>query len=241
MAKPHAARILIVEDDLKMQAFLCGALQADGYQLHAVTTGEAALADMAASAPNLVILDLQLAGKLTGFDVLAAMRQRNQDARVIILTQLPGEERTIRGLDLGADDYLAKGLSTPHLLARVRAQLRRTPVGVSQTYHYGAVTIDLEANTLVIGDRRWALGGPERQLLARLIQDAGQAVPVRDLVRAGWNYELPPVMCDEDLHLLRCTIYQLRKKVGDLIVTHRGVGFSLAPPKREGEEVAPPV
>ncbi len=133
MAKSRAAKILIVEDDQQMQALIREALKADGYELHAVTSGEAALATLATSAPNLVLLDLQLAGKLTGFDVLAALRQRNQDARVIILTQLPGEERTIRGLDLGADDYLAKGLSTPHLLARVRAQLRRTAAGVSQT------------------------------------------------------------------------------------------------------------
>ncbi len=240
MAGPKA-QILVVEDDLQMQTLICGALQAEGHQLHAVTTGEAALAHMAASAPNLIILDLQLAGRLTGFDVLAATRQRNQDTRVIILTQLPGEERTIRGLELGADDYLAKGLSTQHLLARVRAQLRRTPVGSRQTYRCGAATIDLQTNTLVVGDRRWALGQVERQVLARLIQDAGQVVATRDLVRAGWHYELPEVMCESDTHILRGIMYNLRKKMGDVIVTHRGIGFSLALPIAEGEEVMPPL
>jgi DNA-binding response OmpR family regulator len=224
-----------------MQAFIREALQADDHDLYTVPSGEAALDNLAWSAPDLVLLDLQLAGQLTGFDVLAALRQRNRDARVIILTHLPGEERTIRGLDLGADDYLAKGLSTAHLLARVRAQIRRTSVGVSPTYRNGNVTIDLEANRLIIGDRRWPLGRPERGVLARLIQEAGQAVSVRDLVRAGWNYELPPVVVDEDLHMLRQLVSRLRKRMGSMIMTHRGGGYVLVAPVAEGQTAAPPV
>src|SRR5512136_911407 len=126
------ARILIVEDEETLLDYYRRSLGAEGYQSRCVRTGEEALYAFRAFGPDLVILALGLAGKIDGFEVLCAVRQENTMARVLILTGQPGEEKMVRGLEGGADDYVIKTVSKEHLLARVRAQLRRAPAGAAE-------------------------------------------------------------------------------------------------------------
>ena len=229
-------RVLVVEDEPGMQAQLCKTLNAAGYECRGVSSGEAALALLKTYAPDLILLDVTLAGPLTGFDVLAGLRKTNQSVRVIILTQQQGEAPAVRGLNLGADDFLTKGLSELYLLTRVGAHLRRTAARAGETYIHGAVEIDLRTATLRCDGRAARLGAVEHRVLACLVQNAGHPVDFRELMRAGWNYELPAVFDESDTHVLRALVYTLRRKLNGLIVNYRGVGFSLPPGEPRPDE-----
>ena len=225
------ARILIVEDEETLLDYYRRALGAEGYQSRCVRTGEAALYAFRAFGPDLVILDLGLAGKIGGFEVLRAVRQENTMAHVLILTGQPGEEKMVRGLEGGADDYVIKTVSQEHLLARVRAQLRRAPVGAAQVYHFGEVQVDLAVNQVRRQGRRMILGEAERRVLARLLQTPGQAVSFAELSQAGWGLAFPKRYYEEDLRMVKSCIYRLRLKLGPgIIESSRDLGFFIAEP-----------
>ena len=225
------ARILVVEDEEALLDFYCQALGAEGYRTHRVRAGEEALYAFRAFGPDLVILDLGLAGKVDGFEVLRALRQENTAVRVIILTGQPGEAKMVRGLEGGADDYVVKAVSSEHLLARVRAQLRRAPAGAAQVCCYGEIEIDLGANQVRRRSQRMILGEAERRVLARLLQTPGQAVSFAELSQAGWGFALPKRHFEEDLRFVKSCIYRLRIKLGSgIIETSRDLGFFIAEP-----------
>lgn len=229
-------KILIVEDDENAATFYRQALEEARFDTHVCATGAHALRLFNEFMPDLVLLDLALADDVDGFAVLASLRDRS-DVAVIILTGQPGDAKEVRGLTLGADNYLTKPVSRAALVARVRAQLRlhRGPVAAAGVHRYGDLVIDLDHGQATRGEGRFTFGEVERRVLGRLLHTPGEPVSRRELLHIGWGFTLP-MITPEDLRVLENTVYRLRQKLA-----HRGrqpglirnvfeVGFSIRPP-----------
>ena len=220
-------RILIAEDDSVLADGLARSLRAVGYAVDAVSDGEQADAALTAQGFDLVILDLGLP-RLGGLEVLRRLRARNGTAPVLILTAADSVEQRVRGLDLGADDYMAKPFALSELEARVRALTRRA-LGANQSLlRHGALTLDLAGRVAAIGNSPLDLSARELGLLAILLQRAGRLVSKEQLVDhlCEWGEEVSN-------NAIEVYVHRLRKKLeaGSIrIVTVRGLGYCLERP-----------
>jgi DNA-binding response OmpR family regulator len=213
MGKP---RILIVEDDEHLLNFYTEVLEQADYTIDQAQTGRGALDLWRTCGPDLVILDLTLAGHMDGLEVLVTMRQRAATP-VMVLTGEASEARLVRALNLGADNYVCKPVTRAELLARVRAHLRR---GVERagpalpgTMDFGRLVIDFAQNQLKRDDgQRFTVKGLEKLILTRLLQTPGELVTYRELMRLGWPQSSPRV-CAEDSRALMSCVYRLRRKL----------------------------
>ncbi len=219
MAEPTALsqRVLLVEDEASLLVFYQKVLEEAGFHVRAARSGPEALAAFTEFSPDLVLLDLMLLGDMDGFDVLTALRARSP-VRIIILTGQAGDARVVRGLNLGADNYLVKPISGAQLVARVRAQVRRTPGGnlspdrSRRLFCYGDLVIDLGRSQMLRRGRRVVLGEVERRLLERLLQTPGRLVGYAELMEAGWGV-IQPNIHREEIHQVLNMAYRLRRKL----------------------------
>jgi DNA-binding response OmpR family regulator len=208
--------ILIVEDDEHLQDLYAETLEGAGFQVQATGSGREAVRLAKALPVDLLLLDLGLAGNMDGFEVLLAVRQ-TQVTPVMILTGQTSEAKLLRGLNLGADNYVLKPISKAALVARVRAHLRHTPASATLTppapLVCGPLTINLEHNALTHADgRRFSLRGVEKRILVRLLATPNAVVPYEELMRLGWPQAGPRVRWD-DARALQSCVYRLRKKL----------------------------
>jgi two-component system OmpR family response regulator len=228
-------RILIAEDDPVLADGLARSLRAVGYAVDAVSDGEQADAALTAQGFDLVILDLGLP-RMSGLEVLRRLRARTGTAPVLILTAADSVEQRVRGLDLGADDYMAKPFALSELEARVRALTRRA-LGANQSLlRHGALTLDLAGRVAAIGNTPLELSARELGLLAILLQRAGRLVSKEQLVDhlCEWGEEVSN-------NAIEVYVHRLRKKLeaGSIrIVTVRGLGYCLERPA-EGTDPDP--
>ena len=232
------SKILVVEDEPNLLTFYREALEQAGYRTAGVREGEKALSLFATFRPDLLILDLWLDGDVDGLEVLAALRYHS-DTRVMILSAQNAEASIVKGLNLGADNYLVKPVSREQLVARVRAQLRRQPNGVlaevGTVYHYGDLAIDLGQSHATRGAQCITFGNVERRILTRLLQTPDTPVTRKELMEVGWGQPEMAVKSSDARILLNC-IYRVRDKLkqlrddADPIRTIPNIGFSIAPP-----------
>ena len=218
------ARILVVEDDARLVAFLRRALTAAGFAVDAALTGDSALVMLQAGEYDLVALDLALPGK-DGVAVLSEALESRPDQRVIVMSALADVATKIRCLDLGAQDYLVKPVAIEELVARVRARLRPHGGGGE-----GDMTT-LRAGRLELNMRRHTATGPggvaplstrEIALLEHLMRHAGEVCSRDELLRAVWGYSFDPGTNVVDVYIRR-----LRGKLGArTIETVRNVGYA---------------
>jgi two-component system KDP operon response regulator KdpE len=223
--------ILVVDDEPAIRRTLRVNLTASGYTVTAVDSGEAALDQVVAHTPNLIILDLMLPG-LSGLDTCRALRA--ESAVPILVLSARGEEETkVRALDLGADDYLTKPFGMEELLARVRALLRRPPISAPSdggVLRVGDLTLDLDRREVWRGTTRLDLTAREFDVLAYLMRHTGKVVTHRLLLSEVWGPEYR-----DDTHYLHVFINRLRNKIEaypghpQYIVTDPGVGYRLLP------------
>jgi two-component system alkaline phosphatase synthesis response regulator PhoP len=236
------AKILIVDDEPEIVRGLSDNLGFEGYQTVAASTGAEALALAAAQAPDLILLDIMLPGK-SGWDVCRALRERGIDVPIIMLTARGEEADRVRGLELGADDYIAKPFSLRELLARVRAVLRRPgPRHKVDELAFGDVRIRLRGRQVFRAGREVALTRKEFDLLVYLLAHRGEVVTRDRLLDEVWGYERFPTTRTVDTHVLR-----LRRKFESdpdrpaWILTVHGQGYRFAAeggaPARVGEAV----
>ena len=220
-------RILIVEDDAALARVLTDNLLFEGMDVACVGTGAAALAEARARTPDLVILDVMLPDA-TGFDLCARLRQAGK-VPIIMLTARVQKADKLRGLDLGADDYITKPFDLEELLARVRAVLRRACPIIEQL-SLGDVTIDFVRMSASKGSRRLHLTHREFDLLHFLAERQHRFVSRDELLQAVWGYQLVPMTRSVD-H----AVGRLRKKIEDnphqpeFIHTVHGDGYRLTP------------
>ena len=217
-------RILLAEDDAILADGLTQCLRQSGYAVDCVRTGTEADATLVVGEYDLVILDLGLP-KLNGIEVLRRLRARGSKVAVLILTALDGVSDRVRGLDLGADDYLAKPFALTELEARVRALTRRGSAGGSSLLRHGDLTYDQVGRVAELGGKPLELSAREMGLLEILMRRAGRMVSKEQLVdhMCEWGEEVSTNAIEVYIHRLR------RKLEGGAVkvVTVRGLGYTL--------------
>lgn len=223
--------ILVVEDDLSLSDVLCFTLRRSGFNVTAVHDGLAALEAWQAVQPSLLVLDLNLP-KLDGLSVCRQIRAQS-DTPIIILTVRGSDEDVVKGLELGADDYVVKPFSPKQLVARIRAVLRRAEgaPATSPVLAVGRLSLDRSRNeALIAGAAPVRLTPLEVRLLEALILNAGHVLTAGALVDAVWGNE------GGDRAMLKQLVYRLRNKIEPdpsspaYIETVPGIGYALADP-----------
>ncbi len=203
-----AGRILVVDDEPQIRRIMRTALTGAGYEVDDAKTGEEALLKVREFRPDLVLLDINM----PGMGGLAACREIRADPNVaiIMLTVHNTEADKVHALDAGADDFVTKPFSTPELLARIRAALRRVPTAQTAPgrLRIGDLVIDFGARTVARGNVSAHLTPKELDLLRYLTQRANQAVPHRELLQAVWGPDY-----GDQVDYLRAFIKSLRKKI----------------------------
>jgi two-component system OmpR family response regulator len=217
-------RILLVEDNQALAEGLSTILRGSGYAVDAVADGASAEAVAAAEAYDLVILDLNLP-EMDGLDVLRAMRARANKAAVMILTARGTPEERVKGLDLGADDYMIKPFDIPEFEARIRVLLRRQAGLRSSIVNYGGITFDLNSRTFSSQGVTLDLPAREVALLELLFLRAGKVVS-KDAIMASLTG------FDDDLsaNAIEQYVSRLRRRLaphGLTVKTARGIGYYL--------------
>lgn len=217
-------RIFIVEDDLVLADGLKNSLMQSGYAVDLVSSGADADGVLAYQTFDLVLLDLGLP-KLSGFEVLKRLRSRGSKIPVLILTANDDVENRVKGLDLGADDYLSKPFNLAELEARVRALIRRGQAGSSAIITLGKLQLDTVNRAAIYNDVSLNLSARELAVLEILALKAGKVVNKEQMLEKLCNF-------DEDIsdNALEVYLHRLRKKLdhSDInIRTIRGLGYLL--------------
>jgi two-component system OmpR family response regulator len=217
-------RVLIVDDDVPLTLVLCSILESDGYEANVAVCGEDALVAMSRDCFDLVTLDIGLTG-MDGFEVLRRLRGAEMVIPVLVLTARDEVADRVRGLDLGADDYLAKPFAVAEFTARVRAVLRRSQACLAGRIVHGPLVVDLigqrtylQGVPLNLGPREWAV---LQVLLAKVEKIVSKDAILNAIV--GWTQDL-------SINAVEVYISRLRSRLepaGIKIRTVRGFGYML--------------
>jgi DNA-binding response OmpR family regulator len=227
--------VLAADDDAQILRLITRNLQFEGYEVIAAADGQAALEQIEAHAPDLVLLDVMMP-RLDGFTVTQRVREFSA-VPIIILTARGEDQDKIRGLDLGADDYLTKPFSVEELLARVRAVIRRSQLGadahgLTAKTKVGDLEVDYVQHLVTLRGREVSLTPTEYHILAYLAQNAGRVITQDLLLEHVWGLEYLG-----ESHMLQVNINRLRRKIEDdhthprYLLTKVGIGYLLANPQ----------
>ena len=221
----EGVRILVVEDERKVANFIRQGLTEEGHTVEVASDGATALDLLVAGPPpDLVVLDLMLP-KVDGFAILKAARQRRVTTPVLVLTARDSVADQVRGLDLGADDYLTKPFAFDEFLARVRALLRRGTVGGTPRLQLGDLSLDPATREVWRGTRRITLTTREYSLLEYFLRNPGRVLTRPMLAEHVWGLDFDP-----ESNIVDVYVGYLRRKVDGpedkrLVHTVRGAGY----------------
>lgn len=224
-------RILIVDDEPRYLRLLEANLRTKDYEVLTAVSGEEALESFSNNPVDLILLDVMLP-KMDGFAVCQRIRQFSS-VPIIMLTAKGEEQDRVKGLDVGADDYLVKPFSVMELLARVRAVLRRAQVsetGQDRFFTHGNLRIDFAQAEVWQGDQPVYLSATEYRLLLQFTHNIGKVLSAEDLLTGVWGSEYRT-----DKEILWVTIARLRQKVEEdphnpkHIATRSGLGYIMTP------------
>lgn len=219
-------RILLVEDDAKVGRFISRALEEVGFAVDLARSGPEGLTLGSDRVHDVIILDVLLP-EMNGFQVLRALRQKKIQTPVLLLTARDTVEDKVRGLDLGADDYLSKPFAVEEMLARVRALLRRGEASQANLLQFAGLTLDPSSRTVTRDGERIELTAREFALLEYFMRRPGQVLTRSMIAEHVWNYNF-----DTMTNVIDVYVNYLRKKIDSgpgprLIHTVRGVGYVL--------------
>ena len=219
------ARVLLIDDDARLYELLATYLSQNGFQVAGARDGTEGLRALSLSPFDAVLLDVMMPG-MSGLEACRRIREKSR-IPILMLTAKGDETDRVVGLELGADDYIAKPFSPRELLARLRAVLRRSaPEGAMERVVVGAVTVDVEGRQVPANGQRVDLTALEFDLLVALARRAGRVVPREHLLTQAGRTDVVVGERTVDVH-----ISHLRQKLGDdprsprLIKTVRGVGY----------------
>ncbi|MFI6061128.1 response regulator transcription factor [Streptomyces sp. NPDC051286] len=216
------ARLLVVEDEARLRAYLKRTLEADGHVVDSAGSGPDAVRRLREGEFDLVVLDLMLPG-FDGFEVMQRAFDRRPDQRVLVLSAVMDVATRVRCLQIGAVDFLGKPFATAELVERIRTRLRASSTSVSQRWlHIGEVTLDLERQALSVDGREVPLSHREFMLLGHLMRRAGEVCSRPELLASVWGYA-------DDLgsNVVDATVRRIRSKVPrPVIETVRNVGYA---------------
>jgi two-component system KDP operon response regulator KdpE len=229
-----AGRILAVDDDPQIRRVMRVTLTGQAYEIDDAKSGDEALDKLRDARFDLVLLDMNMAG-MSGLECCRAIRATSEIA-IIMLTVRDAEADKVAALDAGADDYITKPFSTPELLARIRASLRRTPLSQEVALSHiqlGSAAIDFDARQVTTRHGRVRLTPKELDVLRHLAAHANKTVTHRELLQTVWGPDY-----GDEVDYLRVVINQLRKKIETnpskpaFLLTEPWVGYrlSLGPP-----------
>jgi two-component system phosphate regulon response regulator PhoB len=225
--KTNAPRVLIVEDESALALLLAYNLEAEGYLVERCDRGDEAEVRLAENMPDLVILDWMLPG-VSGIEICRRLRARDATRQlpVIMLTARGEEGERIRGLSVGADDYVVKPFSVPELMARVRALLRRAaPERIAGRLNAGDIELDRETRRVRRSGRDIHLGPTEFRLLEYLIEKPGRIFTRAQLLDSVWGMSAEIDERTVDVHVGRLRKALSRGRETDPIRTVRGAGY----------------
>jgi DNA-binding response OmpR family regulator len=223
-------RILVIEDEPQLAGHISRALSRQGHHVATLHDGAAGLAAILADPPDLVVLDLGLPG-LDGLSLLARLREVQSPSRVLVLTARGEVEHRVKGLQAGADDYLAKPFSMAELAARIEALGRRgTPASIGELLKVADLQLDIRHRRVSRAGRAISLSPREFDVLQVLMQEPGRPFSRTELCERVWQRDH-----EYDTRTVEIFITRLRKKIeapasAPLIHTVRGVGYSIRPP-----------
>jgi two-component system phosphate regulon response regulator PhoB len=230
-------RILVVEDERDIAALVAYHLTKEGYRVRTAGSGTEAMEGIGNERPDLIVLDLMLPG-LSGYEVLTELRRRGETAEVpvVVLTARRDEQDRVKGLELGADDYITKPFSPRELVLRVAAVLRRAQApavaGAGKVLRAGPIAVDLNAFRVKVNDREIDLTPTELRLLVTLLERRGRVQSRQQLLEAAWDIQARIETRTVDMHVQR-----LRTKLeeaGDWIETVRGFGYRFRSKEEDG-------
>jgi DNA-binding response OmpR family regulator len=232
-------RIMVVDDEERMVRFIRLNLEHDGFRVVEAYKGSQALDRLRSTLPDLILLDVMLPD-IDGFEVLRMVREVT-NVPVIMLTAKGEEEDRVKGLELGADDYITKPFSPRELVSRVRAVLRRTEAASGTTHGLIEVDdrlkLDFDRHEIWVEGKLVNLRPTEYRLLYHLVQNAGWVISHDQLLANVWGYEYR-----DEPHYVRLYINYLRKKIEkdpanpQYILTERGVGYRFVDFHRKASE-----
>ena len=225
------ARILIAEDEADIAMGLRDNLEFEGYEVTIAADGEAALEAVERDNPDLVLLDIMMP-KIEGLEVCKRIRQAGLTIPILMVTAKSQEIDIVRGLEVGADDYISKPFSIREILARIKAALRRTDVGkgLSRVLRIGAATVDLIKGKVERGEETFHLGHFELEILKMLVENAEKPVERNKILDVIWGLEGFPATRTVDNHIV-----SLRRKIEPdakiprHIVTVHSIGYKFVP------------
>jgi two-component system phosphate regulon response regulator PhoB len=224
-----AARILVVEDEEPISQLLAYNLQKEGFGVTSAADGDEAMVAIAEGKPDLVLLDWMLPN-VSGIELCRQLRARadTREIPVIMLTARSEEEDRVRGLDVGADDYVTKPFSMSELVARMRAVLRRTaPTVAGDVASFADIVLDREQCRVRRGKRDIHLGPTEFRLLDALMQRPGRVFSREQLLDRVWGQDVYVEIRTVDVHLGRLRKALNRRGDRDPIRTVRSSGYAL--------------
>ena len=224
-------KILVIEDEPDLAMGLRDNLEFEGYTVFIAHNGEDGLDLAVKEQPHCVLLDIMLPG-MDGFDTCHAIRKKNIRAPILMLTALSTEVDKVKGLDLGADDYITKPFNLKELMARIRAALRRFEPVLNgkkrRKFKVGRATVLLDRSMIQIEDEDIPLGHYETQILEMLSQEPGSIIDRQQLLSEIWGLDNEPMNRSVDNHIV-----SLRRKIEEdpksprHIITVHGFGYKL--------------
>jgi DNA-binding response OmpR family regulator len=227
-------KVLVVEDDRKVAGFIEQGLKEEGYVVDIAADGEEATTLAHVYEYDVILLDVVLPKK-NGFQIAMELRREGRNTPIMMLTSRDAVEDIVRGLDAGADDYLAKPFRFDELLARLRALARRGGAERMEVLRYGPLTLDRLRHVVTVDERPMDLTPKEFQIIEFFLLHPEQVIRRTTLLEKVWDMHFDPESNVVDVHVGNVR-RKLRKAVGDnLIQTVRGVGFCLR--REKGAEV----
>ena len=227
-----APRVLVVEDEIDVALLLSYNLEAEGYVVESVARGDEAELRLAENAPDLLILDWMLPG-VSGIEICRRLRAREATRRlpIIMVSARREESERVRGLAVGADDYVVKPFSVIELMARVRALLRRSrPERIAERLRAGDLDLDRLTRRVRRGDRDIRLGPTDFRLLEYLLEKPGRVLSREQLLDLVWGRSAEVDERTVDVHIGRLRKRLTKGKERDPIRTVRGAGYAIDDP-----------
>jgi len=219
-------RILVIEDEKKVAALVCAGLEAEGWNTEACHDGDEGLRLASQHSYDAIVLDIMLPGR-DGLSILTTLREARNNVPIVLLTARGDVEERVNGLNLGADDYLAKPFSMTELSARLKAVWRRRSGEGLTLLTHADLAVNLLTHTVQRGSQKIELTGREFVLLEFLLRHAGHVVTRVQLCEHVWGYHFDP-----GTNVVDVAVQRLRRKLDDghevkLIQTVRGTGYRL--------------
>jgi len=220
-----ALRILVVEDEPEMAALLARGLRGEGYAVDLADNGIDGITLAAEGPYDIAVLDVMLPG-MSGFELCRRLREQTNGLAILLLTARDAVDDRVRGLDVGADDYLTKPFEFAELAARLRALRRRDSIGASRL-DVGGLQIDLTRHEITAGGKELRLSRTEFDLLRLLAENATRVMPRAEIIDSIWGSVsyIDPNIVDQYVSYVRKKLDTVQSPVS--IVTARGVGFQL--------------